>query len=182
MKICIYGASSTKLDRIYYEKAEEFGRIMAVRGHGLVFGGGATGLMGSCVYGVDGAGGHSIGIAPEFFNQPGVLYKNCTEFIFTRTMRERKQLMEDHAGAFVMLPGGIGTYEEFFEILTLKQLGQHSKPIAVYNISGYYDLLEKMLQHTVDQGFMSSECLELYEVFDEPETLLDYLEKNMAAL
>lgn len=182
MNICMYGASSTQLEKIYYDKAEEFGRIMAGRGHGLIFGGGATGLMGSAVYGVSAGGGYSLGIAPTFFDQPGILYENCSEFIFTQTMRERKQLMEDRADAFVMVPGGIGTYEEFFEVLTLKQLGRHNKPIAVYNINGYYDLLEQMLHHTVKQGFMAQSCMELFGVFDDAETLFDYLEKNMAAV
>ncbi|MBR3705842.1 MAG: TIGR00730 family Rossman fold protein [Firmicutes bacterium] len=179
MNICMYGASSTELEKIYYQKAEDFGRSMAERGHGLVFGGGATGLMGAAVRGVMAAGGYSLGIAPTFFDKPGILYENCSEFIFTETMRERKQLMEDRADAFVMVPGGIGTYEEFFEILTLKQLGRHNKPIAVYNINGYYDLLEQMLRHTAAQGFMSESCLELFGIFDDAGALLDYLEKNM---
>lgn len=177
MNICMYGASSTELEKIYYEKAEDFGRIMAGRGHGLVFGGGATGLMGAAVQGVFAAGGYSLGIAPTFFDKPGILFENCSEFVFTETMRERKQLMEEKADAFVMMPGGIGTYEEFFEILTLKQLGRHSKPIAIYNINGYYDMLAEMLRHTVDKGFMKEECLNLYGIFEDAESLLDYLEK-----
>ena len=136
-------------------------------------------LWGAAVRGVMAAGGYSLGIAPTFFDKPGILYENCSEFIFTETMRERKQLMEDRADAFVMVPGGIGTYEEFFEILTLKQLGRHNKPIAVYNINGYYDLLEQMLRHTAAQGFMSESCLELFGIFDDAGALLDYLEKNM---
>lgn len=176
MYICLYGASSTELDKIFYEKTEEFGRIIANRGHGLVFGGGATGLMGSAVKGISSCGGYSLGIAPTFFDQPGVLFQHCSEFIFTETMRERKQLMEDRADAFVMVPGGIGTYEEFFEMLTLKQLGRHNKPIAIFNINGYYDLLDSLLRHTVDQGFMKADCLELFGVFDDADELLDYLE------
>ncbi|MBR5230187.1 MAG: TIGR00730 family Rossman fold protein [Firmicutes bacterium] len=178
MKICMYGASSTQLEKIYYEKAEDFGILMASRGHGLVFGGGATGLMGAAVHGVSSVDGYSLGIAPKFFDEPGILYNGCSDFIFTETMRERKQLMEDHADAFVMLPGGIGTYEEFFEILTLKQLGRHNKPIAVYNINGYYDLLDEMLQHTVNQKFMTAECLNLYGIFDDAKSLLDYIEHD----
>ncbi len=177
MKICMYGASSTELEKIYYEKAEAFGRAMAERGHGLVFGGGATGLMGAAVRGVFAAGGHSLGIAPTFFDKPGILFENCSEFIFTETMRERKQLMEEKAHAFVMMPGGIGTYEEFFEILTLKQLDRHDKPIADYNINGYYDLLVGMLRHTVDERFMAPACLDLFGVFEDADALLDYIEK-----
>lgn len=181
MNICMYGASSTDLEKIYYEKAEDFGRAMAGRGHGLVFGGGAQGLMGSAVRGVAAGGGFSLGVAPTFFDKPGILYKDCSEFIFTETMRERKQIMEDRADAFVMVPGGIGTYEEFFEILTLKQLGQHNKPIAIYNINGYYDLLDQMLRHTVAQGFMKAECLGIYGVFKDADKLFDYLEAELAS-
>ena len=94
MNICVYGASSAKLKDIYYEKTQELGRAMAKRGHGLVFGGGATGMMGAAARGVTQEQGYILGIAPRFFDQPGVLYENCTEFIFTETMRERKQLLE----------------------------------------------------------------------------------------
>jgi len=180
MNICMYGASSTDLEKIYYEKAEAFGQAMAKRGHGLVFGGGAQGLMGSAVRGVTAAGGYSLGVAPTFFDKPGILYKGCSEFIFTETMRERKQIMEDRADAFVMVPGGIGTYEEFFEILTLKQLGQHNKPIAIYNINGYYDLLDQLLKNTVAQGFMKPACLGIYGVFDDADALFKYLEAELA--
>lgn len=120
MNICIYGASSAQLEQIYYDKTEELGKMMAKRGHGLVFGGGATGMMGSAARGVDVEGGYILGIAPRFFDKPGVLYQNCSEFIFTDTMRERKKLLEERSDATIVTPGGIGTYEEFFEILTLK--------------------------------------------------------------
>ena len=84
----------------------------------------------------------SLGIAPRFFDKPGVLYENCSEFIFTDTMRERKQLLEERSEATIVAPGGIGTYEEFFEILTLKSLGRIDRPIVIYNINGYYDRMK----------------------------------------
>ena len=117
MNICIYGASSAELEQIYYEKTEELGRMMSKRGHGLVFGGGTTGMMGAGARGVDAEGGYILGIAPRFFDKPGVLYENCSEFIFTETMRERKKLLEERSDATIVTPGGIGTYEEFFEML-----------------------------------------------------------------
>lgn len=177
MKICVYGASSNEIDASYIAAVEELGRSMAARGHGLVFGGGGQGLMGAAARGVHSRGGYSLGIAPSFFNVDGILFENCTEFIYTETMRERKQLMEDRSDAFVMTPGGIGTFEEFFEILTLKQLGRHNKPIAILNVNGYYDDMAQMLQTTVREGFMRPACLELYGVFQTSEQLLDYLEK-----
>ena len=115
MNICIYGAASPQLDQIYYEKTEELGRLMARRGHGLVFGGGETGLMGAAARGVDAEGGYLLGIAPRFFDEPGILYQHCTEFIMTETMRERKHLLEEKSQATIVVPGGIGTYEEFFD-------------------------------------------------------------------
>ena len=176
MNICVYGASSNDIRREYIETVETLGREMARRGHALVFGGGAQGLMGAVVRGVTEGGGKSVGVAPTFFQVDGVLYEHCTEFIPTETMRQRKEIMEQRAEAFVMTPGGIGTFEEFFEILTLKQLGRHNKPIAVLNLCGYFDPMIEMLRTTVSEGFMREACLHLFGVFARPEELLDYLE------
>ena len=177
MNICVYGASSALLKNIYYEKTEELGRAMGKRGHGLVFGGGATGMMGAAARGVAAENGYILGIAPRFFDQPGVLYEKCTEFIFTETMRERKQLLEDSSDAVVVLPGGIGTYEEFFEMLTLKQLGRSARAIAILNTRGYYKPMQAMLEHTAENEFMSDSCLTLYKTVDTPAQALDYIEK-----
>lgn len=177
MKICVYGASSNAIDPVYLAAGEELGRRMAARGHGLVFGGGADGMMGALARGVHGCGGEIIGVAPSFFNVDGILYEHCTEMIYTETMRQRKQIMEDAADAFVMTAGGIGTFEEFFEILTLRQLGRHKKPIAVLNTGGYYDPVAAMLRQAVEQKFMKKACLDLFAFFDDPEALLSYLEQ-----
>ena len=175
MNICIYGASSRKLAKEYYDAAEALGALMARQGHTLVFGGGQEGIMGAVARGAHAHGGKIIGIAPRFFDRPGILYEECTEFIYTDTMRERKALMEEHSEAFMVLPGGIGTYEEFFEMLTLKQLGRHNKPMVMLNTRGYYDPMAAMLQNTVDEGFMSADCLELYGVCNSPAEALDYI-------
>ena len=181
MNICMYGASSTDLDKIYYDAAEHLGRRIAARGHGLVFGGGAQGLMGATARGLAAGGGRIKGIAPRFFDKPGILYKECSEFIFTDTMRERKELMEKLSDAFIMAPGGIGTYEEFFEVLTLKQLGQLNKPIAVFNVNGYYELLLRLLEDTVSKGFMKASCLDIFGIFDDADEMLDYMEKELVS-
>ena len=178
MNICVYGASSNEIDAAYLQAGEELGLAMAQRGHGLVFGGGQKGLMGAAARGVTGGGGRIIGVAPRFFDVEGVLYQDCTEFIFTDTMRERKAIMEDRSDAFIMTPGGIGTFEEFFEILTLRQLGRHNKGIAVLNTKGYYAPLQQMLEQAIEQGFLRPECRGLYAFFEESEALLDYLEKD----
>lgn len=178
MNICVYGASSNEIDIAYIQAGEALGYAMAKRGHGLVFGGGQKGLMGAAARGATKGGGSIIGVAPRFFDVEGVLYQDCTEFIFTDTMRERKAIMEERSHAFIMTPGGIGTFEEFFEILTLRQLGRHEKGIAVLNTRGYYEPLRQMLEQAIEQGFLRPECRGLCAFFDEPEALLDYLEKG----
>lgn len=178
MNICVYGASSNEIDVAYLQAGEELGYAMARRGHGLVFGGGQKGLMGASARGMTKGGGTIIGVAPRFFDVEGVLYPQCTEFIFTDTMRERKAIMEDRSDAFIMTPGGIGTFEEFFEILTLRQLGRHNKGIAVLNTKGYYEPLRQMLEQAIAQGFLRPECRGLYAFFEDPDALLDYLEQE----
>ena len=169
MKVCVYGASSSTLEKIYYEEAEHLGELLARNGHSIVFGGGREGLMGAIARGVYANGGDITGIAPKFFDEPGILYENCTEMLFTETMRERKQLMEEKSDACIVLPGGIGTFEEFFEILTLKQLGQSERAIVLLNTNGYFEPMQALLQHASDKGFMSKNCLGLYSFADSPE-------------
>ena len=175
MNICVYGASGEHLDKAYFEAAGELGGLLAQNGHRLVFGGGAGGLMGACARGAAEADGEIIGIAPRFFDEPGVLYDRCTRFIYTDTMRERKQLMETESEAFIALPGGIGTFEEFFEMLTLKQLGRHAKPMAVLNTLGYYEPMRQMLSAAADGGFMSRSCFELFAFCDTPAEAIGYI-------
>ena len=172
MNICVYGASSALLKNIYYEKTEELGRAMGKRGHGLVFGGGATGMMGAAARGVAAENGYILGIAPRFFDQPGVLYEKCTEFIFTENMRERKKLLEEKSDATIVAPGGIGTYEEFFEIFTLKSLKRIDRPIVLYNIDGYYDKMKALLEYTAEEKFMDFSVLDLVVFLDEPTAVL----------
>lgn len=174
MKLCLFGASSDNLAAEYFDRVGVLGRKMGKRGIALVFGGGATGLMGAACRGAYAECGEIIGIAPKFFDKDGVLFEGCTEFIFTETMRQRKQLMEDFSDGFIVVPGGIGTFEEFFEIFTLRQLDRHGKPIAIFNINGYYDRLIEFLNHAVSEGFMSKDHMDLVGVFDDADELLDY--------
>ena len=176
MKICVYGASSDIIDKEFITEGELLGEKMAKRGHSLVFGGGASGLMGAVARGVSRGNSDIIGVAPSFFNVDGVLFDKCTEFIYTETMRERKQTMEDLADAFIVTPGGIGTFEEFFEILTLKQLSRHNKPIAILNTNGYYDDMKSLMLTAASKNFMRNETLELYKFFTDADILLDYIE------
>ena len=176
MNICIFGASARELEKSYYDAAFEMGEAIAKHGDGIVFGGGAEGLMGACARGAKKHGGRIIGIAPRFFDEPGILYPDCTELIFTETMRERKQLMQERSSACIVLPGGIGTLEEFFEMLTLKQLGRDERAIVILNTNGCYDTMLKMLEELAGARFMSKNCLELYCVAKTAQQAMDYLE------
>ncbi len=180
MTICVYGAASDKIDPAYIKAVEELGRKMAKRGHALVYGAGASGLMGAVARGVYAEGGKITGVAPTFFNVDGVLFEHCTQLIYTETMRERKQIMEDTADAFIMVPGGVGTFDEFFEILTLKQLDRHNKAMVVFNSNHYYDALGSMMEKAVSEGFVSEPTLELYQVMDDVDAILDYIEHYTA--
>ena len=181
MKICIFGASGTELDAAYITAVEQLGEKLAQRGHSLVFGGGTNGLMGAAARGFKKGGGHITGVAPRFFDVPGILYEQCDEFVYPDSMRDRKKYMEDNSDAFIVVPGGIGTYEEFFEVLTLKQLGQLNKPIAVFNVNGYYDLLFRLLEDTASKGFMKASCLDILGIFDDADEMLDYIERELVS-
>lgn len=180
MNICIYGASSNIIDKTYILETELLGKEMAIRGHSLVYGGGGEGLMGAAARGFHEKNGKIIGVAPSFFKVDGVLYEHCDEFIYTENMRQRKEIMENKSDAFVVTPGGIGTFDEFFEIYTLRQLCRHNKPIAIYNINGYFNPLLEMLERAVEQKFMKSASTQLFGVFDSPAELCDYLENYSA--
>ena len=179
MRICVYGAASPTIDKEYIEKVEKLGKIMAERGHSLVFGGGANGLMGAAARGVRSGGGYILGVIPKFFGDEAVeaIYDDCNELIEPDTMRERKQIMEDNADAFIITPGGIGTFEEFFEILTLKQLCRHNKPIAIYNIKGYYNEIETVLETAMAKNFIRENCMELYKISEDLDELFAYIER-----
>ena len=178
MKICVYGASSNEINKKYLDAGFELGLAMAKRGHELVFGGGNTGLMGAVARGVHAGGGKVIGIAPRFFRVDGILYPDCDEWIYTDTMRERKEAMEHHSDAFLTTPGGIGTLDEFFEIFTLRQLDRHHKPIALLNTDGYFDPISEMLQNMAKDKFLTENCLQLIKISPHPDEILDFLEQN----
>jgi len=185
MNICVFGASSSIIDEMYIERTEALGQKIAERGHGLVYGAGASGVMGAVARGVYEKNGKIIGVVPDFFEDEdmgvdGRIFKNCTELIKTDTMRERKAIMEDIGDAFIIAPGGIGTFEEFFEVFTLKQLDRHNKAIAIWNLNGYYDAMLNMLDVAVNEKFLREACKLLYKVFENEDEMLDYLESYKA--
>ena len=175
MNICVYGASSKTIDAQFTDAGHALGNLIAQHGYGLVFGGGDNGMMGAVACGAHDGGGRVTGIAPRFFNVDGILYPHCDELIYTDTMRERKQKMEDLSGAFIVTPGGIGTFEEFFEMLTLKQLGRHRKPMALLNTLSYYEPLTALLERAVADGFLARRCFQLFGLCQTPREALDHV-------
>ncbi len=178
MKICVYGAASSEISEEFIKTGEELGRKIVEHGHSLVFGGGRNGMMGAVARGVSEKGGYILGISPKFFveNNAEVSFINCSEFIHTETMRERKRLLDESSDAFIVTPGGIGTFDEFFEILTLKQLGRHNKAIVIFNIDNYFDNMIKMLKVSIEKNFITTDCVELYKVTNSIDETLSYIE------
>ncbi|MCF0260535.1 MAG: TIGR00730 family Rossman fold protein [Erysipelotrichaceae bacterium] len=181
MNICVYGAASSQISSSYLEAGTELGRQIALNGYGLVFGGGGTGMMGAAAGGALSEGGVIIGIYPSFFDGLGKRFEPCTELIVTETMRERKMLMEEKSEAFVVTAGGIGTLEEFFEILTLKQLGRHHKPVCILNTDGCYDDLDHLIHKLVRDRFMKPEDAELYFISDSVDEIMNRINRALKA-
>ncbi len=178
MKICVYGSASEKIDEGYKKDCYTLGKFLGENGNSLVFGAGSRGLMGATARGFKSAGAHVFGVIPKFFKENGYegIFYDADELCFTETMAERKQTMEDACEAFVIVPGGIGTFEEFFQVLTLKQLGRHKKAIVVYNSQGYYDELDKIMNEMAEKGFIDEECKKLYTIVKGKEEVASYLE------
>ena len=183
MKICVYGAASSKIDEKYVNDVYNLAKYLGERGHSLVFGAGSQGLMGAAARGFKDAGAKVFGVIPKFFEENGFegIFYDADELHFTETMAERKQMMEDECDAFIIVPGGIGTFEEFFQVLTLKQLGRHKKAIVVYNSFGYYDELERIMEETIKKGFVNEECRKIYKIVDTAKEVSDYLENYDSA-
>jgi len=162
--ICVYCASSDKLHAKYYREAERFSRQLVEHGWGLVYGGGNRGVMGVVGRSVKLAGGHVVGIIPEFMKTRELALDDADELITVATMRERKQQMEERASAFVTLPGGIGTLEEFTEVMTLRYLNRLHKPVILVNQDGFYDDLLRFFDRMTRENFKSTGMHDLLTV------------------
>lgn len=181
MNICVFGASSSTIDTSFIDETTQLGEKLADRGHTLIYGAGASGLMGAAARGAYAKGGEIIGVVPDFFvnedmGVDGRLFDKCTELVLTDTMRERKYIMEERADAFIVTPGGIGTFEEFFEVFTLKQLQRHSKAIAILNLNGYYNSMISLLEEAEKLRFVGKSCRDLIKIFTDIDEMLDYIE------
>lgn len=174
--LAVFCSSSNDIDQRYFIEAQKLGKTMALKGHNLVYGGSDIGLMGAVSRSVKKHGGKTIGISPESLNLNDVVSEIDDELIITESMSERKSMMASHADAFIGLPGGFGTFEEMFEVMTLKQLGEHEKPIIFLNIMGYFDRLLEMFEHIYEQGFAKKEYRQLYHVSESVESAFQYLQ------
>lgn len=176
--ILIYCGSSAGHNEIYKKTATQVGETLAKQGLSLVYGGGSVGLMGTVADAILANGGEAIGVIPSFMEPWEVQHKGLTECIVTETMHARKQLMAEKSDAVIALPGGWGTLDELFEILTWRQLGLHKMPIGVLNTNGFYDDLLKMLEKMVSEGFLKEANLKFLIVDDNIESLLEKLKND----
>ena len=171
--VCVYCGSSDKVRPAYLEAAHNLGKVIAGRGLQLWYGAGSTGLMGAVADGVLEAGGEVVGVIPGFFNTPQLAHNRLSQLEVVDTMHQRKERLAQQADAFIALPGGYGTFEEFFEILTWAQIGLHQKQVGLLNILGYFDPLLALVEHARSEGFIYDEHRALFMHSSDAGQLLD---------
>lgn len=164
-------------DPIYEESAKRLGECLAAENITLVYGGGKVGLMGVIADSVMANGGTVIGIIPDFLHQREIAHNHITELYVVETMHERKKMMADFAEGFIMIPGGAGTLEEFFEVFTWRQIGLHQKPIGILNTAGFYEPLRTMLTAMTNQGFIDTPHLDAAIYEDDPAALISAMQQ-----
>jgi hypothetical protein len=174
-RICVFCGSNLGARPAYAEHARQLGRLMAARGLGLVYGGAKVGLMGAIADTVMAAGGEAIGVIPESMVLREIAHSGLTELRVVRSMHERKALMAELSDAFIAMPGGFGTFEEFCEIVTWAQLGLHPKPCGLLNVEGFYDNLLGLFDHAVAEGLLRRENRALVLSARDVESLLLHL-------
>jgi uncharacterized protein (TIGR00730 family) len=175
-RLCVFCGSSSGTRAVYAEAAAELGRELAKSGVALVFGGGRVGLMGILADSVLAGGGQAIGVMPRALVEKEIAHTSLTKLHVVESMHQRKALMADLADAFVLLPGGLGSWEEFLEVVTWLQLGIHRKPCALLNVAGYYDALLSLTSHALAEGFLRSAHREMLIAEKDPARLLGRLE------
>lgn len=174
--VCVYCGSSSRVAENYREAARQLGEALARQGIELVYGGGRIGLMGICADAALAAGGRVTGIIPRHLHDVEVGHQGATRLLVTENMHERKRLMFEMSDAFLVLPGGLGTLDETFEIITWRQLALHDKPIIVVDIEGYWRPFRALVQHVVDEGFARPTVLSLFKVVPSIEEAFTALE------
>lgn len=174
--ICVYCSSSDAVAPEYFGAAAELGALIGVRGMELVYGGANVGLMGTLARAVKDAGGRVTGVIPRTIAARGLAFGDADELVLTDTLRERKAVMEERAGAFIALPGGFGTLEETLEAITLKQLGIHDKAVVFINTSGFYDRLVELFERFYMLNFAKAESRSLYHIAPGPEEAMTHID------
>jgi len=180
MRICVFSGSSQGCGSEYQAAAAALGGLLARNSVELVYGGAAVGLMGAVADAALAEGGRVTGVIPQALVDKEIAHRGLTDLRVVRSMHERKQLMADLSDGFIALPGGIGTFEEIFEVWTWAQLGSHRKPCALLNVMGFYDQLLAFLDHVVDAGFLKRVHREMLLVAEEPGALLQAIGRYRA--
>lgn len=176
-QLAVYCSSSDQINKSYFDHADGLGALMAANQWGLVYGGGMVGLMGQVAKSIKNHRGKTIGVVPEALKIDGVVNTIDDELIITPDMHTRKAKMIALADGFIGLAGGFGTLEELLEVMTLKQLGYHEKPIVFLNTNGYYDRQLEMFEHIYAENFAKAEYRQLYHISDSPEDVIAYLKQ-----
>lgn len=172
-RICVFCGSSVGGSPIYRQSAEKVARAMASRGLGVVYGGGSIGLMGVLADAALAAGAEVVGVIPDRLAKRELMHAGLSHLRIVRSMHERKATMANLASAFLALPGGFGTFDELFEIITWAQLGEHAKPIGVLNVHAYFDSMLEMVRRMIDEKFVKEKYADLFVVDTDIERLLD---------
>lgn len=176
MKICVFCSSSNAVDDIYFENAKELGQLIGTNGHSLVYGGANVGLMEQVAHSSKEAGADVIGVIPQKIHDNNLSSSIPNDLIITETMSERKTKMHNISDAFIALPGGFGTLEEIMEVITLKQLDYHKKPIVFLNIDGFYNKLLEQFEHSFETNFAKENYRKLYTVLKSPAEIIQFIE------
>ena len=173
--VTVYCSSSKEIPQAYLDAGAQLGRAIAGNGWTLVYGGNRIGLMGVLADAARDAGGKVVGITPKLMVDHGIGDDRCAELVVTNTMRDRKALLEERGDAFIALPGGLGTFEELFEVLVARLLGYHDKPIVLLNVNGYYDPFVAMIEHGIEQRFIKPKAREGYFVASSVTEAVEHL-------
>ncbi|HXE54314.1 MAG TPA: TIGR00730 family Rossman fold protein [Tepidisphaeraceae bacterium] len=177
--VTVYCSSSRHVAPAYFDVAAQLGAAIARNGWRLVYGGNLIGCMGALADAARAAGGKVTGVTPQLLVDQGIADEKCDELVVTSGMRERKALLEERAHAFVTLPGGLGTFEEVFEIIVGRMLGYHAKPIVLLNVQGYYQPLLNMIEHGIEQRFIKPAARDAYFVAKNVTETIEFLAGNV---
>ncbi len=173
--VCVFCGASNSVDKKFLDAGAEFGKLLAARDITLVYGGGDCGVMGAVANSTMKHGGYAIGVFPRSLRNIENEHKSLTEITIVDTMHERKQNMFERSDAFIVFPGGFGTMDEMFEIITWKQLMLHNKPIVIFNYQGYWDPLIALMKNIIENSFAKTEVATYYHVVDKLEDIIDVL-------